>query len=118
MSENLIIILTISIIILFISITYILKKGRIEEKYALLWYFIDLILLLVVIFHKPISEFANMLGFYPLSTFVISIFIGLLLLLVVALTVMMAGQKKKTILLIQEISILKNEVAKLKDERK
>lgn len=117
MSKNLIISLGVIFIILLIVITYILKKGRISEKYALLWYGMDLIILLVLIFHAPLTKLARTLGITPLSTFVIMIFIGLLLSLVMALTVIVAGQRKKTILLIQEISILKNEVKKLKENK-
>ena len=117
MSKSLILTLISIFIFLFIVITYILKKGRISEKYALLWYGMDLIILVVVLFHKPLTGLAKHLGFYPLATFITAIFIGILFLLVIALTVMAAGQKKKTTLLIQEISILKNEV-KNNDKKK
>lgn len=110
MSKNLIISLVIIFIALFIVITYVLKKGRISEKYALLWYAMDLIILLMVIFHEFFTQIAKKLGIFPLSTFVMMIFIGLLFLLVMALTVMIAGQKKKTTQLIQEISILKEKI--------
>ena len=49
-----------------------------------------------------------------MSSFVIGIFIGILIMLTMALTIMIAGQKKKTTLLIQEVSLLKEEVEKLK----
>ena len=113
MSNSLIISLIGVSLLLFLIITFVLKKGRIPEKYALLWYAMDLIILLVVIFHSPLSIIAKELGFYPWSIFVLSIFIGILFLLVIALTVMMAGQKKKTTLLVQEISILKSKVNNL-----
>ncbi len=111
MSKNLIISLGVIFVTLLIIITYVLKKGRISEKYALLWYGMDLIILLVLVFHTPLTKFAKALGITPLSTFAIMIFIGILLLLVMALTIIVAGQKKKIILLIQEISILNKKVA-------
>ena len=110
MSFNFIISLIIIFICLLLIITYLLIKGRISEKYAILWYCMDLIILLVVIFRKPLIDISNFLGFYPLSSLIMSIFIGLLFLLVIALTVMIAGQKKKTTMLIQEISLLKNQL--------
>ena len=118
MSNSLIITLICIFCFLLFIITYILKKGRISEKYALLWYGMDLIILLVVIFHVPFTELAKKLGFYPLSIFILSIFIGILFLLVIALTVMMAGQKKKTTLLVQEISILKEKTESLEESKK
>ena len=45
-----------------------------------------------------------------MSNLIIGVIIGILLLLTMALTVMIAGQKKKTTLLIQELSILRHEV--------
>ena len=41
---------------------------------------------------------------------VVGIFIFVLLMITISLTVMIAGQKKKTTMLIQEISLLKHEV--------
>ena len=110
MSKSLILTLIVIFLFLFAVITYILKKGRISEKYALLWYGMDLIILVVVLFHMPLTQLAKYLGFYPLATFIVAIFIGILFLLVIALTVMVAGQKKKTTLLIQEISILREKI--------
>ena len=45
-----------------------------------------------------------------MSNLIIGIIVGVLILLTMALTIMIAGQKKKTMLLIQEISILKSEI--------
>lgn len=103
--------LTIIGAIFFIALaTYFLKKGRIPEKYALLWYAMALVLILVAIFPKVFSYIANKLGFSPMSAFLIAIFIVIILLFIMALTIMMAGQRKKTTMLIQEISILKKEI--------
>ena len=55
-----------------------------------------------------------MLGFELLSNMVLCIFITVLIFVTIILTVMMAGQKKKTTLLIQELSILKAELEKKK----
>lgn len=104
--------ITLILVSLFIIIltTYFLKKGRIPEKYSLLWYCFALIILLVGIFPNLFSFISSKLGFQVMSNLIISIIIGLLILLTMALTIMIAGQKKKTTLLIQEISLLKNEV--------
>lgn len=109
MSIKLTILIIIGAVGLVILSTYFLRKGRIPEKYALLWYAMALILLLVAIFPGLFTWFAKRLGFYPMSTFIIGLFILIILLLVMALTIMMAGQKKKTTMLIQEISILKSD---------
>lgn len=107
MSIKLTLLIIVGAICLIFIATYFLRKGRIPEKYALLWYSMALILLLVAIFPKFFSFIAKKLGFYPMSTFIIALFILIMLLLIMALTIMMAGQKKKTTMLIQEVSILK-----------
>ncbi len=102
---------------LIILTTCILKKGRISEKYAILWYSVSLILLLVAIFPNIFIVISKKLGFDVMSSLIIGIFIGILLLLVMAQTVMIAGQKKKTILLIQEVSLLKKELDNIKGKK-
>ena len=56
------------------------------------------------------SQLANLFGFELLSNMVLCMFIGVLLLITLALTVMVTGLKKRTTLLIQEISLLKKEL--------
>ena len=112
MQVKLSIILIIVAVTLILLTTIVLRRGRIPEKYALLWYAMALIILLVSLMPNVFSKIANSLGFYPMSSFIICIFIGLLIILVMALTIMLAGQKKKTTMLIQEVSILKKEIKK------
>lgn len=112
MSLKLTLLIIVGAIGLIVITTYFLRKGRIPEKYALLWYTMAIILLLVSIFPDFFTWFATKLGFSPMSTFVIALFIVIILLLIMALTVMIAGQKKKTTMLIQEVSILKEKINK------
>lgn len=116
MSESLMITLIVVSIGLFAIITYVLKKGRIPEKYSLLWYFFAIIILLTSLFPKLFSWISSILGFEVMSNLIIAIIIGVLLLITMALTVMIAGQNKKTTLLIQELSILKSDVDKIKKQ--
>lgn len=102
-----------SIFIVFLT-TYVLKKGRIPEKYAILWYVFALIILIMSFCPDILGFMADKLGFQLVSNMVLVLLIGILFLLVMSLTIMMAGQKKKTTLLIQELSILRNEI----DEKK
>lgn len=112
MSINLILTLIIISILLTFLTTYLLKKGRIPEKYSLLWYACALIILIVALFPSFLTFISDKLGFQAMSNMIIAVIIGLLLLLTMALTIMMAGQKKKTTLLIQEMSLLKSEAKK------
>lgn len=118
MSKSLTITLVVVSLLLIILTTYVLKKGRIPEKYSLLWYAFALIILLVGIFPKIFTVVSKTLGFELMSNLIIAVIIGSLLLLTMALTVMIAGQKKKTTMLIQEISILKARVKEIEENEK
>lgn len=110
MSHNLILTVLLFALTLLIAIIYLLVKNRIPIKYALIWLFAVLIIIIVSIIPNLIEHLANLLGFELLSNMLLSAFIAILLFLTLTLTVMIAGQKKKTTLLIQEISLLKKEM--------
>jgi hypothetical protein len=112
MSIKLTITLVVVSVLLIVLTTHFLRRGRIPEKYAILWYFFSLIMLIMSFFPGILSFIAKKLGFQLMSNMVILLLIGALFLLVMALTIMMAGQKKKTTMLIQEVSILKEKLDK------
>ena len=94
--------------IVFITITTIaLKKDKMPIKYALIWYFSAVALLIVAIFPKLVEIVANFLGFEASSSLIIGIVMTLLLIITLILTIIVSGQKRKITLLIQEISLIK-----------
>jgi len=108
MSLNLVITLIVVSILLILFTTHFLKEGKIPVKYSLLWYAFALIIFLVGIFPQIFTFIYKKLGFEVMSNMIIGIFIGLLIILNMALCIMIAEQKKKTIMLIQELSTLKS----------
>ncbi len=110
MSKSLILTVLLFAFILLFSVIHLLRKGRIPVKYALVWILSSIVVVIVSCIPNLMVSLAKFLGFELLSNMVLCIFIGLLLFLTLILTVMMAGQKKKTTLLIQELSLLKKEV--------
>lgn len=108
MSLNLIITLVCFSAFLIILTTHYLKKGRIPEKYSLLWYGFALIILLVGLLPDVFTFISLKLGFEVMANLIIGIIIGLLIVFNMVLSIMIAAQKKKTTLLIQEVSILKS----------
>ena len=101
-------------IALIIYTTHLLKKGRLPEKYSVLWYAFSLVVLLVGIVPQFLEIISHLLGFEKMSNFVIGVLIVLLTIICITLSVMIAGQRKKTILLIQELSMLKKEIKEKK----
>lgn len=117
MSLNLIVTLIfVSFFLIFLT-TYFLKKGRIPEKYSLLWYAFALIILFLGVFPSIFNFISYKLGFQVMSNLVIGLFIGLLLIFNMVLCVMIAGQKKKTTLLIQEVSLLKSRLSNIEGKK-
>ena len=104
-------------VILFIVTTIILKKGRMPEKYSLLWYFISLVIFVVAVFPNTFSFITSKIGFQTMSNMIIGIILVLLTFLTMALTIIISGQKKKATLLIQEISILKHKVGEIENDK-
>lgn len=101
-------ILLVAIIILGI-ILQLLRRGRIPVKFTLLWVIADGILFLLAVFPFVLNIITGIVGFQTTSNLVIGIFIVILLLVTIALTVIVAGQATKTQLLIQELSMLKQQ---------
>ncbi len=112
MSNSLIITVIIFALVLGFSVLYLLLKNRIPVKYALVWLFSTIFIIIIALIPNLMEKLAKLLGFELLSNMVLCLFIAILMFLTLILTVMMAGQKKKTTLLIQELSLLKAEVKK------
>ncbi len=110
MPLNLRIFVIVFAVILFLSIIRILKKGRMSEKYSLIWLAMSIIILLVGLTPNFLTDISKLIGFEVMSNMVIGIILVLLVFVTVALTVMVSGQKKKITLLIQEVSMLKKEL--------
>ncbi len=112
MTFNLRLGLIIVFLLLMIVVIKILKKGRIPVKYSLVWIMSGFIILLVGVIPSLFECISRLFGFVTMANMVVGIFIFILLMITISLTVMIAGQKKKTTILIQEISLLKHEVEK------
>lgn len=104
----------VSLILLLIVLSS-LKKETIPVKYALIWILSSFIILLIGIFPQIFMWTSNFLGFVTMSNMVIGMFIFILLIINMSLTIIVSGQKKKIALLIQEVSMLKEQ---MNDEKK
>lgn len=103
------------LLLLFITL-FLLKRGRIPVKFALLWVFISVILLLVGLFPEIISSVAGLFGFKTMSNMLIGILISMLIFITIALTIIVSGQKYRITLLTQELSMLKEKVNSLENK--
>ena len=98
------------IFIILISIFYILRKGRMAIKYALVWLFAGLVLFIYLLFPGIMDATSKLLGFEVGSKMIFAGLIAMLIFINIALTVIVSGQNEKIRLLIQEVSIIKGEL--------
>lgn len=110
MSFHLQIVAILFLLAILITIIYILRKGRIAIKYALVWFFAAIVLLLLVIFPGLMDFLSNLLGFEVGSNMIFAGLIAMLIFINIALTVIVSGQSNKIRLLIQEVSMLKDKI--------
>ena len=110
MSINLQIVSCLFILTILTIIIYILRKGKITIKYALIWLTAAFILLLFLIFPNLFILLTNILGFSIGSNMIFAGLIAMLIFINIVLTVIVSGQNNKIRLLIQEVSLLKEKI--------
>lgn len=116
MSLGTILIVLFTGIIILMATLVLLRRGKIPVKFALLWLFVALVLLLVGLIPNIIVAFSSKLGFKTMSNMLTGILIIMLFFMCMALTVIVSGQKNKIVLLIQEVSLLKHKIEEKEKE--
>ena len=108
MSINLIIVSILFSVLIIISILVLLRKQKVNIKYSLIWILLFTILLMAAIIPGFLVWITNILGFKTPSNMIFSLILAVLVIITITLTVIVSQQDKKVRLLIQEISIIKN----------
>ena len=103
-------------ILMFIIVLTIVKRGRITIKYSLVWFIPVFLILVCALIPNLMITLANFLGFQTLSNMIFSILIAILIFICISLTIIVSKKKKKIKLLIQEVSILKEEIENMRDK--
>lgn len=98
------------VLLLMITVLHIVRKGRITVKYALVWLFAAFLMIIAIAVPNLLEILANFMGFEVVSNMVLSLMIIMLLFVTISLTIIVSGQKEKTRILIQEVSLLKEKV--------
>ena len=96
------------IFLLFILVTYYVKKNKISVKYSIVWYLCMVILALFTIFPNILGYVTNLVGIEVSSNFIFAFMIGVLFIITLSLTIIVSEQQEKIKQLVQEISILKS----------
>ena len=115
LSIHLRILLIVFSIFLAIIIFRLISKNKLPIKYSLFWLVAIVLIFLVGLVPKFIGFFTTFVGFQTTSNLVVGIILGIILIITLLLTIIISEQKRKSILLIQELSIAKMELNKLKE---
>lgn len=109
MSYKLNIVALVFAILLLYIVLYIVRKGRISIKYSFVWLFSSLFLIAAALIPSLVKYLSDLFGFQTVSNMVFSLLFAVLIFITLSLTIIVSGQNEKIRLLIQEISILKQE---------
>lgn len=99
---------------LFFITVVILREKKISVKYAIVWLIPSFMIILLALFPIVFEYIAALFGFQTISNLVIGFLLVLIIFLIMSLTIIVSNQARKITLLIQEISILKNEIENTK----
>lgn len=112
MSTELIITSIVFLLFVIFVVLYMVRKRKISIKYSLVWIFPCLILMIFTLVPGIMVFFTELTGFQTASNMIITALVCFLILINLALTAIVTNQKEKIRLLIQEVSIIKEQINK------
>lgn len=112
------IVAVIAVILFFVILILLLRKNRMELRYALLWFFCGVIMLALAVFPRLLDLFAGLVGIYSSVNALFAMTLFFALLLILSLTSIVSREKQEIVRLIQELSVLENRTEKLESELK
>ena len=110
------------IVLIIITLIYLaflvksIKKKKLQISFSTFWIFSSLVLIIAVAVPNFIEYISNFLGFATPSNMIFLLAIFLLFCLVFDLTLKLSQEHKKNVLLIQEISLIKDRVKKIEEK--
>ena len=93
-------------VIFFVAIIRLIKQGKLQLKYSLLWLALSLLLLVCALFPGFVSACANSLGVGLASNFVFMVGLVCLVGICLSLTVIVSWQSRDIRQLVQRIALL------------
>lgn len=106
--------LTIASILVFIVITWLIAKKRLNIKYSIVWLIWSLLLIFMAIFPETFYVVSDLLGIELPVNAVFLIMIGLLYGLTLFVYIMISKHNEEIIKLTYEVAVLKKELEELK----
>jgi len=106
-------IIAIVLAVLIIALVLVsIRRGKLKEKYAILWLLVALVSSAAVIFPETVFKIANTFGFEIPSNFLFSIALLIALLLIFLLSTDISKKQRQIEDLATEIALIKNQLKK------
>ncbi|MCK5505563.1 MAG: DUF2304 domain-containing protein [Thermodesulfovibrionia bacterium] len=109
--------ITLSLVVL-VSVLEFIRRGVFKEKYALLWLFASIVLLIISFWRGLLDFTAGIFGFYYPPSFLFLLGLGFLLLITLHFSIVVSNLSEKNKKLAQELGILKEKLEKVLDTEK
>lgn len=103
-------------VIFLVMMIELIRKNRVTLKYALLWLFSGLVLLVLAIFPQVLNWVAGLIGVYSPVNALFAILLCCGLVLMISFSVIVSGNKKAVVRLTQKISLLENRIRELEKQ--
>jgi hypothetical protein len=104
-------------VVFLVAIIRLIKHGRLQLKYSLLWLALSLLLLICALFPEFVSACANSLGVGLASNFVFMVGLVCLMGICLSLTVIVSWQARDIRALIQRIALLEKRLGEHGDSQ-
>lgn len=100
------------VILGFFSLTGLIKKRKVELKYALIWYAAGVFILIFTLFPKLMGGLSKLLGIVTPVNMLFMLAIVVLSAIVMELTAVVSASSKRIRRLVQEVALLKEAAEK------
>ena len=104
-------------ILFLVMMIELIRKNKVALKYALLWLFSGILLLLLAIFPQLLDGMARMIGIYSPVNALFAVLLCCGLVLMISFSVIMSGNKKAIVRLTQEISLMENRIRQMEGKQ-
>lgn len=116
MTSTLRIALLIAIVIYYIIVINLLRKGKLSLRYSLIWLFMGICLALILIFPNILVEFSNLIGIVEPINGLFTVIIGFILMLLMLISSIVSKQSDKIKNLTQDNALLEKRIRELEEK--
>lgn len=113
MSLTLQIAMVVAVLLYFGLLIYLLKKRRLNLKYALVWIMSGIIMLLLALFPGILTRAATLMGVHEPTNVLFAVLFFCVIIILVSLTAIVSGLNEKNKRLVQSLALLEKRVREL-----